>query len=904
MQRLDTMAGTMPSSVQEKSTVAPTGYRPPNVFVKWMLGFLSPLFTYLKVDPNYAALVQSYLARGRVVLVMRVRSGIDFLYFSWLHRELGLPAPEVANGIHPIFYQSGRELFRTTWSKLVRWVVRRETASYRTRTERMLDSVRNGGVPVMFLAGARKVFGGRAPTDDPTSALFALQKEIPEPIFLLPQLILWTKDPQKFEKGPLDLLFGERDYPGIIRKVALFIRFHRRAFVKTGEPIELREFSQSLAEVRPEILAKKLRRTLRVFLAREERVIRGPLLKPRARILRAILKERDTVDALKLIARDENVDYERIEKKAYKYLDEIAADYSMTYLEGFNFVLTQVWKRLYDRFYVDDVGLQKVREAARSGPLLLVPNHRSHMDYLILSYVFFNNDLMPPHIAAGINLSFWPMGPIFRGSGAFFLRRSFRGNRLYATVFEAYVRKLIREGYNLEFFIEGTRSRTGKMLPPKLGMLSMVADAVLERPDIKHAWIVPVSVDYERIIEESSYVKELQGGSKEKESFVGVIKASKHVRTNYGRAFVQFADPIPLREYLEERTQAPGAAVPAAVPAEALPGEVPEEAEGEWARETLIRKEVVEELGYRIVNTIRSVATITHPQIVAAAILVHHKRGIAREALLENVNTLYDALEAQGARFSTDFAGVDFAPDKTLELFKNQRFVTEIHIAGQIVYASEEQRRLALDFYKNGILGHLYGLGFVALAFRANRTPTFDDLTSIYRTLKELFDTELNLKYDTRVDEAVQDALGYFMEKGYLEFDSAEAVYRVRRPHRIGIFQQLYLNFLESYYVVIVTVLAEAAEGKVETRVLAPRAMEIGRLLYAKGDLGRPESTSKVNIDLATKLLTHHGILEMRSISPEAKRKGKKTNFYFLTERGRPWLEEMKLWLEGILFVY
>lgn len=895
--------GAMISSQQ--ATPKGTAYRPPNFLVALMLRFLSPLFHYIKVDPHYAALLESYLAKGRVILAMRVRSGIDFLYFNWLHRELGLPAPQVANGINPIFYQSAGELVRTIWQHALGFLLRRKPRAYRSRTERMIESLRVGGLPLMFLAGSRRIIGGRSSTDDPTTDLIHLQQELDHPIFLVPQLILWTKDPERLEKGPIDILFGERDYPGVLRKTVLFVRNHRRAFVKTGEAINLAAFLAEHAGERIDVLAKKLRRTVRVFLAREERVIRGPIMKPRPRLLRAILKERDLVDHLKQIAREENVDYERIEAKALQYLDEIAADFNLAYIEFLELVLTQVWRLMYDKFYVDEVGLMKVREASRTAPLILLPNHRSHLDYLILSYVFFTRDLMPPHIAAGINLSFWPLGTIFRHSGAFFIRRSFRGNKLYAVVFEAYVRKLIKEGYNLEFFIEGTRSRTGKMLPPKLGMLTMIVDALLEHPEIRDAWLVPISIDYERIVEESSYLKELEGGAKEKESFVGVIKASKHIRTNYGRVFVQFADPIPLREYLAHKAAQADLrplAIKSGVVASAKDVEATdEETIDDWSKRSLTRKEVVEELGYRVVTSIRSVATITHPQLVSAALLVHHKRGIAREALMANIQTLRDALEHANARFSTDFSGVGQDINRTLELFKNQRFITEIRIAGQTVYSVDEQRRLGMDFYKNGLLGHLYPLGFVALSFRRRKEPALGQIIEDYNFLREMFEAELNLKYEPRGETPVSHALSYFQSRGYIEFDTQKQLYRVLRPHRVGIFHQLFVNFLESYYIVVVTVLSETPDGRIEQRLLVPRAMEIGKLLYAKGDLGRAESISKVNLDLAAKLLVHHGVLEARSEAPEAQRKRKKTSYYYLTENGALWLEETKRRLEEML---
>src|SRR5262245_50351548 len=182
-------------------------------------------------------------------------------------------------------------------------------------------------------------------------------------------------------------------------------------------------------------------------------------------------------------------------------------------------------------------------------PVVLLPCHRSPFDSLILSSLFHINHLSPPHIAAGINLSFWPMGPLFGGAGAYFIRRSFGDDGVYKAVFRSYLRFLIREGYTQEFFIEGGRSRTGKILTPKLGMLSAIVDAFIDgaRRDL---YLVPVSIHYGRVVEEQAYSRELGGGEKEKESLSALLRARSVLRQTYGTVSVSFADPISLSEAL------------------------------------------------------------------------------------------------------------------------------------------------------------------------------------------------------------------------------------------------------------------------------------------------------------------------------------------------------------------
>ncbi len=169
-------------------------------------------------------------------------------------------------------------------------------------------------------------------------------------------------------------------------------------------------------------------------------------------------------------------------------------------------VVEQTVKRMYQEIEVDTAGIERVREAAKEGTLVLLPSHKSHIDYIVLTYVLYHHHLQVPVIAAGDNLNFAPMGPILRRAGAFFIRRSFKGDRLYRAVVDAYMRKLLRDGWPLEFFLEGGRSRTGKLLPPKLGLLNIVVDAALGLSETK-TFFVPISIGYERLVEEEAFVQ-------------------------------------------------------------------------------------------------------------------------------------------------------------------------------------------------------------------------------------------------------------------------------------------------------------------------------------------------------------------------------------------------------------
>ena len=408
------------------------------------------------------------------------------------------------------------------------------------------------------------------------------------------------------------------------------------------------------------MLARRLRWQLGGRIESEVRVVLGPPRKTVQRIQEEVLRSRRLVAEAKEIERAEKLTAQQIEKRARVALREIAAD-PKPWMFGFaQPIMSWVFRKIFDGIDVDVQGLEKVRAAARKGPLVIVPSHKSHIDYLVLSYVFLTHDLVPPLVAAGANLSFWPLGFFFRRGGAFFLRRTFKGDKLYGAVFRAYVRKMLRESFNIEFFIEGGRSRTGKLLAPKLGLLGMVVEAALDDDGAhaRKAQIVPISIGYEKVIEEKSYAKEAAGGEKKKEDVAGLLKATRVLGAQYGRLNIQFDDPMPLGETLREY----GAL--AAWDEEANIVVAAEEAQ--W-------KQATQRLAHRIVYGIDRVTAVTATALAASALLASGKRGIVRQELLAQARFLIERARANQGRLSAalvdDSGGLDTeALDRAIEL--------------------------------------------------------------------------------------------------------------------------------------------------------------------------------------------------------------------------------------------
>ena len=269
------------------------------------------------------------------------------------------------------------------------------------------------------------------------------------------------------------MLFGDRVAPGKLREISGFLLRYGSAYFHVGAPVNLASVLEREGDTPTPIIAKKIRWSMLNHLTREEEIRGGPISRPTERTLELVLKD---PAVQKYLPPDQPAE----RRRGLQIMRRLAADVRYGWIRVLDAIIDRIWNEIYDGINVDQEGLAKVWNAARRGPVVLVPSHKSHVDYLVLSQVFFKDGLMPPHIAAGDNLSFWPLGYIFRRSGAFFIRRSFSGDKLYAALCAAYVRRLLKDGHAVEFFIEGGRSRSGKLLQPKMGLLGMCVDPVLD----------------------------------------------------------------------------------------------------------------------------------------------------------------------------------------------------------------------------------------------------------------------------------------------------------------------------------------------------------------------------------------------------------------------------------------
>ena len=814
--------------------------------------FLSRYLSRVALSPEDENRVAELARRGAVVYALKYPSRLNCLILHDLGRRMNIPQPLYCHGM-------GSPLWGRA-AKAVRSLLKSRPAE--PGSTGILDRLtRFRCSSVIYLRGSER--------DDPTDPLVQLlsaQKALDVPVTIVPMAVTYGPRREKKERPLVDIFFGDQEHPGSLRRLIAFIRYKNRTSAIAAEPIDLSRILAEASGGQPQELADGLRGELIGRIDREKRTALGPRVKARDEIIRIAMRDPSLMRFLEEQAAAAKRDLPSVQKQAGRYLEEIAADYSDFYVELWDKALTWLWNNIYDGVVFDREGLGRIRDLSRRVPCVIIPCHRSHIDYLLLSYVFYKHNIPLPFIAAGTNLMFWPLGHIFRKAGAFFIRRTFGGNVVYRQVMEAYIRTMLREGYPIEFFIEGGRSRTGKMVMPRYGMLSMVIQACTELH--RDVALVPVFIGYDRVLEEKSYIQELGGAEKEKEKASSVIRSRKLLDKRYGRVYLNIGEAIYICSSLEAQ------------------GRHPEE------METDERRSFYRKISYEVVSEISRVSVVTPFALVAAALLCHYKRGLTRNDLLEIIYELFHYLAARGVSIASTFANPERAIQDALEQFKAAGYISEMGAEdgeedefAEVVYSLDEEKRLNLEYYKNNILHFFVPLSFVAasiLSVSEDAIPLMR-LMEDYKFFKRLFRHEFIFDHRKGDAEEVHEALAYLLDRGMvagLEKDG-EAWIEVKGRGRTNLrpYAGLIQNYIESYWVV--TRGSSYLKNDMRTdREFLKLVQKLGSRMYRKGEILRSEAQSVSNYRNAMKALIDEEILK----AAERKEKKETRTFYALTE--------------------
>ncbi len=782
------------------------------------------LFSRVEISPEHLKKWRALVAKGIVIPLLDSPSRIDFLALYYLYRHKGGNYPKFPLGISMLPWISLRG-WMAQGRGILLWILKRKCAFDPFAQEE--DITRLGRVPftVYLNPEGTKVHHCLNNRASSLQALIRYQKTSSLPVYLVPHLIVHHVLPQTEKKSLYTTFWGKLATPKwTVRLKNVLMR--RKIQVRIGTPIDVQKFLKQHPEKQDREIARELRLTAITILDKKLRGITGPPLPSRHRMVSQILEDPDLLRFLHEQAEKEGRPAEELVKKARNDALEIAADLRISYVKVWEKILRWVWRNLYDGVDVNEKAQQRLRRIARNYPIVYIPSHKSHIDYFLLSYVLYEMNLPLPLVAAGINLSFWPVGPIFRRSSAFFIRRSFRENPLYGEVFYFYLRELIREGIPIEFFIEGGRSRTGKLILPKKGMIAMIYRALFDRsvPDI---FVVPTAISYERIVEEEGYIRELRGEEKRREKSRDLLRIRKIFRKRYGTVFVRFGSPISLKRYLEKSG------------VQTLPDAVED-------RRTLYQKTADD-----VIRAIQRAMAVTPSSLVAAALLSQVDRGIHRSRLLKTAGLYKKILEEIGADIPLRGTDIHRALLRSLELFTQDGILKEgVEIdAADPSYFVPPEKRIHLEFSKNMMVAHLAPVSLYAWAARASRRKRALSPYQIFTFLFHLFRHEFLLPVEHPMHGY---KLGHAKLEGLGEAEVQDLCH-------------LTLSALEGFFVGVSYTLKGMGKSRIREKKLIREMIRWGKEMLASGQIQCPESFTSATLQGWIRIALEEGILSEAS---------------------------------------
>lgn len=769
----------------------------------------------VRFEDHSAERIRAAHRMGPVVYVLLNRSTIDHLALNTVLNRRRLPLSAWAPGMTSFMWQPVAE----AWAELGGRIRARWT------TGPAPDPVRSGWLSRIVCSGhSATVFirdgmlGPPPPEADPFQAILDAAEMSERPIQLVPIICVWDRAPESDNVTVREFFLGSREDPSLLTRLSgLYLGGGQGAFVQVGEPADLGEFVRRVPEERR---LESIRALLRRYLKRESSVVRGPTLMPRAAMKRLVLDNPPMRRFAETEGERRGTSSADVQAAMSKEYDKIAASFSWTFIRFLSWSMKPLWTRVYNGYHIPDEDLDRIRSAMRDGTAVLAPCHKSHFDYLLLSWVLYHDDLIVPHVIAGINLAIWPVHYLLRAAGGFFIRRSFDGEQLHATVFGRYLREILRAGYTVEFFIEGGRTRTGKLLRPRLGVLEMMLDCHDKMPPDREITLLPMAISYEQVAEEAAYRSELRGAEKKKETLGQLVAARGVLRRRYGKIHLRVGTPIKVSE--------------AVTP--------------DWNElDPTVKRRHLQRVGDRLMHRLGEVMVVLPTSLVALALLAHHRQAIRHDDLLDRVRRIDGFLKRVGAPASPSLERFEPAIMQALDRFQNDNHIRSLQAAGERVWHIVPDKREILEFHKNQVLHFFAPASIAAAATRSMPAGPIPRAVLLPRfaRLRTLLAREFTYDPDSTDESLLDVGIAHLVAYGALRQDGDDL--HIADPSFMGEIHGLLRSILEAYRLVA----AEAerlVELKGDGKAFVLALQDESDTWLASATLTRPEALSSVSL--------------------------------------------------------
>lgn len=666
-----------------------------------------------------------------------------------------------------------------------------------------------------------------------------IREQDEQDIQIVPVVVFWGRSPDK-ERSFLKIWMQSSGTLGGRLSTMFAILFNgRETAIRFSTPISLRQLINEGKDT--EITARKLSRVLRVHFRQVNATVLGPDLSHRSTLVHQIPRKPLVIEAIEEEMQLKNISRKKANALALKYADEIAANMTHGAIRFLDVLLTWVWNKIYNG--VNVYNIERLQNANKDNEIIYVPCHRSHIDYLLLSYVLYHNGLQVPHIAAGINLNMPIAGPILRRGGAFFMRRTFKGNKLYAAVFDEYLHSVFSNGYSTEYFVEGGRSRTGRTLNPKAGMLAMTLRSYL-RDSRKPIIFMPVYVGYEKVFESNSYQGELKGKKKKKEGLGSIFSSLRNMKRSFGKVRVTFGDPINFDNLLDAEQ----------------PNWREQRSDNNFKPEWTSK--VVNKLALEVATQINNAASVNPINLVATGLLATPHLAMDAQLL---ANQLDDYKRLLQSLPYTDLVEIPEGDGKEWIAYAEKMGMVSVgkHSLGDIIQADDSQA-ISLSYYRNNVF-HIFAMpSLLASLFVNNRGHELEEIQTLCKFLYPFFKAELFLRWKLEeLPEVIDIWLEALVGLGLLERQGnnfSRPAANSNEYVKLAGFAHVAMQTQERYFLTL-SLLTKVGSGHINAKELEEQSSILASRISVLHGISTPEFFDKNLFRTLIEQLTAQGLL-------------------------------------------
>eukprot|EP01084_Bolivina_argentea_P310662 537604_1 len=408
------------------------------------------------------------------------------------------------------------------------------------------------------------------------------------------------------------------------------------------------------------------------------------------------------LNSIEQIYNESGIPLNKLNREAKLIFNSLSTQVNSTTTRSLAYIFRKFWRSAYDGVYVNMDGLKRIKEAEKHGPVILLPTHKSYADFILISYLFYEHNMPIPRIIAGMNLDFLGVGALLKKAGAIWIRRSFSSDKLYQAVFESYIHSLLSFGTLLECFIEGGRSRVGKVLSPKIGFLRTIVHILINDNNLwsKDIQLIPISISYDKLMESSAYATEMLGGEKKKETLKNFINAANSVmKLKLGSINIHIGECISLKNKLLQRSRANDVF----------------ELKSQIIADKNVVKHVCLKIAHEVLYNMNLLTSVTATSAIGTILLTEEKRGLSVKLLGQKITHLVKMVKLRNGKvaniFNTNDNNSDIVVDKALGV------MTKLVVNRDgIVMISNDNSCLELAMYRNQCLHHFVHESLVAIA--------------------------------------------------------------------------------------------------------------------------------------------------------------------------------------------